>query len=1072
MATSTGMFVSCKDYDDDIKDLQEQIDRKASIEELKSQLSTIESSLAEAKTALATTKSDAEKALAAAQEAEKKAIAAGNSADAAQAAAEKAAAEVELKAAEAKKAAIAAAEEKVNALKTEIENSVSTSLEEIKAIAAKVDAVAAEAMKIVGHRLSTLAVIPTTHVNGIAAIELTTLKYDPQVYQALTGPHIGGPTDTNHPNRPVLDHKSNGAPTVYVSTEKNEAYFHVSPSMGVRKQDIQLPSFDCILSENTARGVNVTTNTPVKPTDYSIDKNVLTVYFKKTVTGALNPTTGAHGQTEKFHMASLKAPITEENWTAAEKEVGDPVYVNSEYVRLEELIKVPYLVNTRTDFTKNDDIFADETQTDAKGEFYVHYHDSLCVYDSKVNELVDVIAQYDQPLDLKKLVTVCAVEENDEKNHATHEDWTSKYKNYGLAFRFSLATAAYNTLGGPEGNSNKTDQQKFAKIDTPANGIMTSKVYTINGGSATAVGREPIVRVELRDTVNNNLVAQRYIKVKWAKTIEDIPLTSIYADSIYVCGNYYGVIGTQKMNEDIYDKVKEGGMTKHEFHNIYKDNGFDGTTGKGEGEVKLVMNTENDVESYNLAWTLTHKDIVTKYPDWNAQEKMEFTKVCTWKDETKANATLVITLKRTIYKPVFHLWGYDNRYWRTETNNTVFNVNPVVYQATDWNPGWGETVDHKNAPTCNIYTDLLNGFVDDKGYKPATGADGAVWFEDKGNATWAGKKLYYSAAYPTVKSGTNLGEARTTNNYVAYSTEGVRFVFDAKKLSEDAKYVYNYYDEATAKYVEKRATVSADGTQLFIDGQLAATIHNYRDNLCTNSLNSTLGDKTYHIVLEEENWNHAVNPYPGRVGSQPTEAARALVGEYVPVKMMADLCYDDGTKGIMEVAHTETLKAYDAFIIEPLTPKKATFTDFTDATVGGSRVEVKEANKYQCWNADKDHNYYIAANTEGLEKELFEFYECKDVKWRTDLVTTNLELVNGNLQPSAKADYKEGRLPSSTTVEYDSATEELVYNNHSGTPVNWDYIIYIPVEYGYKWKTISELVAIKVVKNAGTPASN
>ena len=38
------------------------------------------------------------------------------------------------------------------------------------------------------------------------------------------------------------------------------------------------------------------------------------------------------------------------------------------------------------------------------------------------------------------------------------------------------------------------------------NGIMSSKVYTVEGTSATAVGREPIVRVELVDTVNNALV--------------------------------------------------------------------------------------------------------------------------------------------------------------------------------------------------------------------------------------------------------------------------------------------------------------------------------------------------------------------------------------------------------------------------------------------------------------------------------------------------------------------------------------------------------------------------------------
>lgn len=56
-------------------------------------------------------------------------------------------------------------------------------------------------------------------------------------------------------------------------------------------------------------------------------------------------------------MASLKAPISAENYTedeAKDVEAGtiDGVYVNSEYARIEELIKLPYLANSRTDFGK------------------------------------------------------------------------------------------------------------------------------------------------------------------------------------------------------------------------------------------------------------------------------------------------------------------------------------------------------------------------------------------------------------------------------------------------------------------------------------------------------------------------------------------------------------------------------------------------------------------------------------------------------------------------------------------------------------------------------------------------
>lgn len=53
MVSSTGTFVSCKDYDDDIDNLQEQIDKLATKEDMQSQLSQMQSAVEAAKTAAA-----------------------------------------------------------------------------------------------------------------------------------------------------------------------------------------------------------------------------------------------------------------------------------------------------------------------------------------------------------------------------------------------------------------------------------------------------------------------------------------------------------------------------------------------------------------------------------------------------------------------------------------------------------------------------------------------------------------------------------------------------------------------------------------------------------------------------------------------------------------------------------------------------------------------------------------------------------------------------------------------------------------------------------------------------------
>ena len=51
MIGATGTFTSCKDYDDDIKNLQEQLGKKASLEELAAKVSTLETAVNDAKTA-------------------------------------------------------------------------------------------------------------------------------------------------------------------------------------------------------------------------------------------------------------------------------------------------------------------------------------------------------------------------------------------------------------------------------------------------------------------------------------------------------------------------------------------------------------------------------------------------------------------------------------------------------------------------------------------------------------------------------------------------------------------------------------------------------------------------------------------------------------------------------------------------------------------------------------------------------------------------------------------------------------------------------------------------------------
>ena len=137
MVASTGTFVSCKDYDDDIDNLQEQLDKLATKADMEAQIASLNAAISAAKT----------EAVAAATEAKAKADAAKVAADAAASSADKAvadaakakadAAQAIADVAKAKVEAIAAAEAKVAALKVELEGTMDSQFESIKKDLAK-----------------------------------------------------------------------------------------------------------------------------------------------------------------------------------------------------------------------------------------------------------------------------------------------------------------------------------------------------------------------------------------------------------------------------------------------------------------------------------------------------------------------------------------------------------------------------------------------------------------------------------------------------------------------------------------------------------------------------------------------------------------------------------------------------------------------------------------------------------------------------------------------------------------------------------------------------------------------
>ena len=743
MLGTAGTFTSCKDYDDDIANLQGQVDK---LNELQSTVEGLQTSISEAKTAAEQAKTDAATALTTAQEALEKAeqalANAGGSGDtsALQAQVDGLQAQVE-----ALENTIAEQNEKIaklddlNTKVAELENKLNTAAteEDLTKLQEELTQYCNQLMNIVGGRLSSITLIPEMHINGIPAITFRTLQYTPQVYvKNEHKDHIGN-EGFNHSSTPWLDHKDAGE-SMYISTEKNKVNYQLNPNMGIMNDDVETPSFDCIESKNiTTKAANIMSGdeAPLAVTGYDIKDGVMEVTFKKNekwLNTLLGTTGDAHAgnKEEKFYMASLKTPIAEENLTEAEKTAGEDVYVNSEYSRIEEIIAIPYLANSRTQFDKAiSGTFADETQTDEDGSFFVHYHDSICLYNSENDELVDVYAPYNELLDLSKLVTVCTSEEADD--HSGHA-WLENYADYGLEFRFALASAKY--LQGDL----KTDEQEFGRILNDH--FLKSEVYDIDLAddefSKTSIGREPIVRVSLVDAKNNNLVAQRYIKVRWTgEKSQTIPAYT-FDNDVVTCHDMWQQLFSQGMNEAVYHQIKfDGGqsISKTQFHSIYtkmeiaalrKDgqkvdlstlnistdpadwNEGSDRAEKDGGEqilnnydlVFAMLQDAEDNTSYNLVWAMNPKTVGTLSASNGYASTYEIDVV--YVDESGLNGNINQTFKQTIVAPT-QQFAYQGTYWADGKGEGVFNVNPIVFNTN--NDGW------VGSEQLHVYPGLSNG---------------------------------------------------------------------------------------------------------------------------------------------------------------------------------------------------------------------------------------------------------------------------------------------------------------------------------------------------------------------------
>lgn len=490
----------------------------------------------------------------------------------------------------------------------------------------------------ISKRLTSITLVPDSYIDGIEAINFKTLKYSVLKNNVWVEYRL-----TN----------DEGAKVVY----------RMNPS-GVK--------LDCIDKDKVSYIANVASTrasveSPIKVTGCELDNDGDLVVSVKKKDSYVNQDLGSRPD-GKIWIAALSIPINKNYWTVEDENA----VVYSEYTRLSETVFTPSLMKKGvTHSTAN-----------------IHLWSENDVYSSSVDQVVYKEFAFDSdPIDLMTLVDVC---EGDGGSHVTFDD----YKSYGLKIKFNIPTRAYN-----QGNPS-TDQQKFAYLTDETH--IASCVYD-NGTQFTkngaAIGREPIVRACLIDTVHsNNVVSEKYFKIKWTKKTP-VNLGSISeSTNNFGCGRFEQTLTTQEMNQKIYGYA-DINMSSTTFHTIYPDANLQKES--GVGTITVVPNTVNGVTSYNLKWTVTDAEFsaVAGYPFTNDKTLEVSYK---W-EAADGSGDIKFSMKKVVKAPSFGIKGYNSAYWNSDYS--VVTMNPIVYNTPN------------AMEQCVINADLVNNFAN--GNQPA-----------------------------------------------------------------------------------------------------------------------------------------------------------------------------------------------------------------------------------------------------------------------------------------------------------------------------------------------------------------
>ncbi|MCD8293617.1 MAG: hypothetical protein LUE27_00010, partial [Clostridia bacterium] len=576
-------------------------------------------------------------------------------------------------------------------------------------------------------RLKSMVYVPSTYVHGVACINFLTLRYT-----SWTNVEADPGDIENDENCGQY-----GGTAIAIDDENHTEDYFVNPS------NVTLSSIsDLSFVSNEAKETRVSGSAPISIVEGSpeiVTEDGVTV-LRVTLQNNMGDQLGDMDESS-FTIVSLKATIADDYLTEEEKADGDEVAVYSDWARVSQTTD-PIFIHFNDARDNAGYIDEDHTQkvyssiaSDYVMDHDAHFWNFSQVYggapgnvnkETQLSTSYNTIhiaaeALYSEDYDLMQLVTGC---------NGTGTEYTpEELKAYGLTFKFDMdgLDTYYLQDETDVDNEHYTNQQKFAYVKEVEGEDGKVKYYlvptSIDGKgteyNASAIGREPLVRVELID--NNNVDANgnplivdvRYFKIKWVKEITE-PDYHVYSQTLPYEANFSCAgISSRLVRMTLNDVYSELDISQEAFRNTYKlyDAGLfptaeaaeTGTTADVDatlGTLTAITNS-NSGQTDNIEWTINPTSltsgsdpIVSVYNLGGTVTVSGYVLYYTGsieEDGTITGSRLVIPVEMTLTVPTFDVaenvsyttgqWGYDS------DGNPLYVLVSSIYSSASYASG-------------------------------------------------------------------------------------------------------------------------------------------------------------------------------------------------------------------------------------------------------------------------------------------------------------------------------------------------------------------------------------------------